>query len=79
MECAGNGRSRLTRRPASAPWGEEAVGCSEWTGTPLALILEESGVLDTAMESLFSGCDLGIDAGVGHAFERSLPVGEELR
>lgn len=78
MECAGNGRSRLSNRPASAPWGEEAVGCSEWTGTPLAPILAEAGLLDDAAEVLFSGCDRGIDGGVEHTFERSLPVEEAL-
>jgi len=78
MECAGNGRARLSPRPASAPWGEDAIGCSEWTGTPLAPILEEAGLLDDAVEILFSGADRGIDEGVEHAFERSLPVGEAL-
>jgi DMSO/TMAO reductase YedYZ molybdopterin-dependent catalytic subunit len=79
MECAGNGRSRLSPRPASAPWGEEAIGCSEWTGTPLAPILEEAGLLDAAVEILFSGSDRGIDDGVEHAFERSLPEQGALR
>ncbi len=79
MECAGNGRSKLSPRPISAPWGEEAVGCARWTGTPLAPILEEAGLLDEAVEILFSGSDRGIDAGVEHTFERSLPVQEALR
>ena len=78
MECAGNGRSGLSPRPASAPWGEDAIGCSEWTGTPLAPILEEAGLLDDAVEILFSGSDRGIDGGVEHAFERSLPVEEAM-
>lgn len=79
MECAGNGRSRLSDRPESAPWGEEAIGCAEWTGTPLAPVLEEAGVLDDAVEILFSGADRGLDDGVEHDFERSLPVEEALR
>lgn len=79
MECAGNGRSKLSRRPISAPWGEEAVGCARWTGTPLAPILEEAGLLDGTVEILFSGSDRGIDEGVEHTFERSLPVEEALR
>jgi sulfane dehydrogenase subunit SoxC len=78
MECAGNGRARLSPRPASAPWGEEAIGCAEWTGTPLAPILEEAGLLDDAVEILFSGADRGIDEDVEHAFERCLPVEEAL-
>jgi DMSO/TMAO reductase YedYZ molybdopterin-dependent catalytic subunit len=79
MECGGNGRAHLSPRPISAPWHEEAVGCAEWTGIPLKPILEEAGVLDDAVEVLFSGHDRGIDGGVEHDFERSLPVGEALR
>jgi sulfane dehydrogenase subunit SoxC len=79
MECGGNGRAHLSPRPISAPWHEEAVGCAEWTGTPLGPILEEAGVLDDAVEVLFSGHDRGIDGGVEHDFERSLPVEEALR
>lgn len=44
MECAGNGRARLHPRPISQPWLNEAVGTSEWTGTPLAGVLSEAGV-----------------------------------
>ena len=32
MECAGNGRARLTPRPVSQPWLAEAVGTARWTG-----------------------------------------------
>src|SRR2546422_8511159 len=35
MECAGNGRARLTPRPISQPWLQEAVGTGEWRGVPL--------------------------------------------
>ena len=79
MECAGNGRAHLSPRPISAPWHEEAVGCAEWTGTPLGPILEETGVLDDAVEILFAGHDRGLDDGVEHDYERSLPVEEAMR
>jgi DMSO/TMAO reductase YedYZ molybdopterin-dependent catalytic subunit len=79
MECAGNGRAHLSPRPISAPWHEEAVGCAEWTGTPLRPILEEAGVLDDAVEILFTGYDRGIDQGVEQDYERSLPLEEAMR
>ncbi len=79
MECSGNGRAHLSPRPVSAPWREEAVGCAEWTGTPLGPILEEAGVLDDAVEILFSGHDRGIDDGVEHDYERSLTLEEAMR
>jgi sulfane dehydrogenase subunit SoxC len=79
MECAGAGRAHLSPRPISAPWHEEAVGCAEWTGTPLRPLLEEAGLLDDAVEILFSGHDRGVEDGVEHYFERSLPIEEALR
>jgi DMSO/TMAO reductase YedYZ molybdopterin-dependent catalytic subunit len=79
LECAGNGRARLSPRPLSQPWLEEAVGNAEWTGTPLAPLLEEAGVEDAALEALFTGLDRGIQGEVEHAYERSLPLDEAAR
>ena len=79
MECSGIGRAHLSPRPISAPWHEEAVGCAGWTGTPLRPILEEAGLLDDAVEILFTGHDRGMDGGVEHDFARSLPLDEALR
>ena len=79
LECAGNGRARLTPRPLSQPWLEEAIGNAEWTGTPLAPLLEEAGIKDNAVEILFTGLDRGVQGDVEHAYERSLAVDEALR
>src|SRR3954466_15043683 len=79
MECAGSGRAHLAPRPVSAPWHEEAVGCAEWTGTPLRPLLEEAELLDDAVEVLFTGCDRGLDQGVEQDYQRSLPVDEAMR
>jgi len=79
LECAGTGRSTLHPRAVYVPWFKEAMGQYRWTGTPLRPILEQAGLLDDAVEVLFTGWDFGIDLGVEHAFERSLPVKEALR
>ena len=79
MECAGTGRSTMSPRPVYVPWAHEAIGTYEWTGTPLRPLLEEAGLLDNAREILFTGWDSGVDLGVEHAFERSLPVSEAVR
>lgn len=79
MECGGNGRAHLSPRPVSAPWRDEAVGCAEWTGTPLRPILEEAGLLEDAVEVVFSGHDRGLDQGVEHDYERSLSSEDALR
>src|SRR3954462_11258511 len=52
MECAGSARAHLAPRPVSAPWHAEAVGCAEWTGTPLRGVLADAGVRDEAVEIL---------------------------
>jgi len=79
LECAGNGRALLHPRPIYVPWFFEAIGTYEYTGTPLRPLLERAGLLDDAVEVVFSGWDEGIDLGVRHAFERSMPVEEALR
>jgi sulfane dehydrogenase subunit SoxC len=78
MECAGNGRARLTPRALSQPWLLEAVGTAEWTGTPLRPLLDEAGLSSAAVELVFSGLDRGIEGGVEQRYQRSLPVGEAL-
>jgi DMSO/TMAO reductase YedYZ molybdopterin-dependent catalytic subunit len=79
LECAGNGRARLSPRPLSQPWLGEAVGTAEWTGTSLAPILDEAGLLDGAAEVVFTGLDRGVQGGVDQFYERSLPVAEASR
>ena len=79
MECSGNGRAGLHPRAISAPWQEEAIGCAEWTGAPLGPILEEAGLLQSTVEIVFTGHDRGVDDGVEHDYERSLPVEEAMR
>ena len=76
FECAGNGRARLTPRPISQPWLSEAVGTAEWVGTPLRPLLDEAGVLDDAVEVVFTGLDRGIEGGVEQEYERSLTLDE---
>ena len=79
LECAGNGRARLHPRPMSQPWLSEAVGTAEWTGTPLAPILEETGVLDGAVDIVFTGLDRGVQGGVDQYYERSLSLQDAMR
>jgi DMSO/TMAO reductase YedYZ molybdopterin-dependent catalytic subunit len=79
LECAGNGRARLSPRPMSQPWLGEAVGNAEWTGTPLAPILEEAGMKSGAVDVIFTGLDRGIQGGVDQWYERSLSVVDASR
>jgi sulfane dehydrogenase subunit SoxC len=79
MECAGNGRARLRPRPISQPWLDEAVGTAEWTGTPLRDALLEAGVHPDTVEIVFTGADHGVQGGVEHDYERSLPLDAVMR
>ena len=78
MECAGNGRALLDPRPVSQPWLREAVGTGEWTGTPLAPLLEEAGI-EGGVDVLFTGLDRGVEGGVAQAYARALPVAAAMR
>jgi DMSO/TMAO reductase YedYZ molybdopterin-dependent catalytic subunit len=79
MECAGNGRALLSPRPVSQPWLRGAVGTAEWTGTPLAPLLEEAGVGADAVDVVFSGLDRGVQGEVEQVYERSLSLADALR
>ncbi|MFN2520813.1 MAG: sulfite oxidase [Candidatus Limnocylindria bacterium] len=78
LECAGNGRSYLEPPVPGEQWGIGAVGTAEWTGVPLAAVMERAGVSPEATEVRFTGADRGTVAGREIAFERSLPAGEAL-
>ena len=80
VECAGNGRSFLAERQAGVQWGAGAVGHAEWTGVPLKLVLERSGLEPDAVEVLFEGADVGTepDHPAPMPFARSLPLSKAL-
>jgi sulfane dehydrogenase subunit SoxC len=78
FECAGNGRARLTPRPMSQPWLQEAVGTARWRGTPLAGVLEEAGLSEDATEIVFTGLDRGIEGEEEQQYQRSLGLHDAL-
>ena len=79
LECAGNGRGQLSPRYPSVPWLEEGVSTADWTGVPLAALLQKASLGKEATEIVFHGADRGFDAGVEHNFARSLSVAEAMR
>jgi DMSO/TMAO reductase YedYZ molybdopterin-dependent catalytic subunit len=79
MECAGNGRARLTPRPISQPWLTEAIGTAEWTGTPLRPLLEEAGLHGNVAELVFTGADRGIQGELEQDYQRSLTIADAMR
>jgi DMSO/TMAO reductase YedYZ molybdopterin-dependent catalytic subunit len=79
MECAGNGRARLSPRPLSQPWLVEAISTAEWTGTPLAGLLDEARLSDDALEVVFTGVDRGVQGAIEQDYQRSLSVADARR
>jgi DMSO/TMAO reductase YedYZ molybdopterin-dependent catalytic subunit len=76
LECAGNGRTLFHPAIEGEKWNLGAVSTAEWTGVPLAEVLDRTGVRRGAQELLFRGADGGTLA--GHSgpirFERSLQL-----
>jgi DMSO/TMAO reductase YedYZ molybdopterin-dependent catalytic subunit len=79
LECAGNGRARLTPRPMSQPWLYEAIGTAAWTGTPLWPIVEKADLSSAAVELVFTGADRGIQGEIEQDYARSLTLEEARR
>lgn len=84
LECAGNSRHYLSRPSKGVKWKLGAVGNAEWTGVPLAAILELAKVAPDVTEIILEGSDYGeisdppVSPGSIH-FSRSLPIEEALQ
>ena len=76
LECAGNGRALFDPAIVGEKWNLGAVSTAEWTGVPLAEVLDRAGVRPSAREVIFRGADGGTVDGVPDLirFERSLTV-----
>lgn len=74
LECSGNSNN---------PGFSGAIGNVKWTGTPLAPLLKECGILDRAIEVVFYGADQKMeeirDKEYLQNFARSLSMGDALR
>ena len=75
LECAGNGRVFLIPQVAGAQWELGAVGNAEWTGVPLAALLERAGLEDDACEVVLEGAGSIHPASPGQRCERERPAG----
>jgi DMSO/TMAO reductase YedYZ molybdopterin-dependent catalytic subunit len=78
LECAGNGRTLFEPAIVGEKWDLGAVSTAEWTGVPLAEVLDRVGVQVSAREVLFKGADGGSVDGRPDPirFERSLSLAD---
>jgi DMSO/TMAO reductase YedYZ molybdopterin-dependent catalytic subunit len=81
LECAGNGRKYLTPAVGGEQWALGAVSAAEWTGVPLAEVLDRAGVQPGAREVVFRGADgaTATHPGGARRFERSLTLDDIRR
>src|SRR5207244_12272436 len=59
LECAGNNRNFIEPKVKGVQWGLGAVGTAEWTGVPLAILLDRAEVKPEAREVILEGADGG--------------------
>jgi sulfane dehydrogenase subunit SoxC len=73
MECAGNSQLLYQPTPPNLTVGQAhgLVSCSEWTGVPLRILLEEAGVDRSAPWILAEGADAA-------AMSRSIPMAKAM-
>lgn len=73
VECGGNGNAGWHEEPIQAAAGNihGLASCSEWTGVPLSVVLEEAGLLPDARWLIAEGADAA-------AMNVSVPVAKAL-
>ena len=73
IECAGNSGPNTLPKPPQAPVANVhgLISCSEWTGVPLSLLLNEAGIEPGATWLLAEGADSA-------AMSRSIPIAKAM-
>ena len=73
IECSGNSRPMLSPAPPAGSCGaiHGLLSCSEWTGVPLAILLDEAGADGNAQWLLAEGADAA-------AMSRSVPMAKAM-
>ena len=57
LEDAGNNRAYINAQ--GTPWGLGAVGCAQWTGVPLADVLQRAGLRPEGIEVIIESAEAG--------------------
>jgi sulfane dehydrogenase subunit SoxC len=67
LECSGNSSSEFTKPATDIRWSHGLLSCAEWTGVPLAALLQEVGVRPEGKWILAEGADAA-------GMTRSVPI-----
>jgi DMSO/TMAO reductase YedYZ molybdopterin-dependent catalytic subunit len=84
IECAGNGRVFLTPKVDGTQWQLGAVGTAEWTGVPLAAVLERAKIAPGSVDVILEGADAGEVSKASRPakpfhYARSIPIEQARR
>lgn len=79
LECGGNGRAFFSPPARGNPWTNGGVGCAEWTGVPLADVLNAAGLRREAQFTGHYGADYPLSGGRSlQAISRGMPIAKAL-
>ena len=79
MECGGNGRSFYQPPARGNQWTNGGVGCAEWTGVPLAELLQAAGVNARGTHAGLYGADPHLSGEAGKdAISRGFPIAKGM-
>ena len=74
IECGGNGRFQFNPPVKGNQWTYGAVGCSNWTGVPLADLLKAAKVKDRAIYTAHYGADRDLSDANKIPVSRGIPI-----
>jgi sulfite oxidase len=79
LECGGNGRSFFQPPARGNQWTNGGAGCAEWTGVPLAEVLNAARVKDSAKYTAHTGADLHLTMDPKkQSLSRGMPVAKAM-
>jgi DMSO/TMAO reductase YedYZ molybdopterin-dependent catalytic subunit len=79
IECGGNGRAGFDPAPRGNQWTVGAIGNAEWTGVPVAEVLEAAGLKPSAVYTANIALDPHLSGDPArHALSRGVPIAKAL-
>ncbi len=79
LECGGNGRSSFSPPARGNQWTNGGVGCTEWTGVPLAEVLKAAGLKPSARYTGHYGADPHLSGDTSkESISRGMPIDKAM-
>jgi DMSO/TMAO reductase YedYZ molybdopterin-dependent catalytic subunit len=79
LECGGNGRAFFTPPARGNQWTNGGIGCAEWTGIPLSVLLRAAGVKQSAVYTANTGADVHLSGDPKRlTLSRGVPIAKAM-